>query len=92
MYFYVKKAHIGKVPGIAEFLAEWNKEGTWGDEGYLTDRGLIPMPSAERRFRIDEPSFVMRPSMSPARSAFSLAFVSGMNSKRIRSRFAGSSQ
>ena len=49
LYFYVKKAHIGKVPGIAEFLAEWNKEGTWGEEGYLTDRGLIPMPTAERK-------------------------------------------
>ncbi len=48
LYFYVKKAHIGKVPGIQEFLAEWDKEGTWGDEGYLTDRGLIPMPKPER--------------------------------------------
>ena len=48
LYFYVKKAHIGSVPGIKEFLAEWDKEGTWGDEGYLTDRGLIPMPKAER--------------------------------------------
>jgi phosphate transport system substrate-binding protein len=48
LYFYVKKAHIGKVPGIKEFLAEWDKEGTWGDEGYLTDKGLIPMPKAER--------------------------------------------
>ena len=48
LYFYVKKAHIGKVPGIKEFLSEWDKEGTWGDEGYLTDKGLIPMPKAER--------------------------------------------
>jgi phosphate transport system substrate-binding protein len=48
LYFYVKKAHIGSVPGIKEFLAEWDKEGTWGDEGYLTDKGLIPMPKAER--------------------------------------------
>lgn len=48
LYFYVKKAHVGKVPGIEEFLGEWNKEGTWGDEGYLTDKGLIPMPKAER--------------------------------------------
>jgi len=48
LYFYVKKAHIGSVPGIKEFLGEWNKEGTWGDEGYLTDKGLIPMPKAER--------------------------------------------
>ena len=49
LYFYVKKAHIGAVPGIKEFLAEWDKEGTWGDEGYLTDKGLIPMPKAERQ-------------------------------------------
>jgi phosphate transport system substrate-binding protein len=48
LYFYVKKAHIGKVPGIKVFLGEWDKEGTWGDEGYLTDKGLIPMPKAER--------------------------------------------
>ena len=48
LYFYVKKAHIGKVPGIKEFLEEWDREGTWGDEGYLTDKGLIPMPKAER--------------------------------------------
>jgi phosphate transport system substrate-binding protein len=48
LYFYVKKAHIGKVPGIKEFLDEWNNEGTWGDDGYLTDKGLIPMPKAER--------------------------------------------
>jgi phosphate transport system substrate-binding protein len=48
LYFYVKKAHIGKVPGIKEFLGEWDKDGTWGDNGYLTDKGLIPMPKAER--------------------------------------------
>ena len=49
LFFYVKKAHVGKVPGIAEFLAEFSSDKTWGDEGYLTDKGLIPMPSAERK-------------------------------------------
>jgi phosphate transport system substrate-binding protein len=29
-------------------LAEWTADGTWGDEGYLADKGLIPMPEAER--------------------------------------------
>ena len=48
LFFYVKKAHIGKVPGIKEYLAEWTKDSTWGDEGYLADKGLIPMPKAER--------------------------------------------
>ena len=49
LYFYVKKAHIGQTPGMAEFLTEWSKESTWGNEGYLTERGLIPMPAVERR-------------------------------------------
>ncbi len=48
LYFYVKLAHVGNVPGLEEFLAEFTADEAWGDEGYLTDKGLIPMPSAER--------------------------------------------
>jgi len=48
LFFYVKKAHVGVVPGIAEFLAEFTNEDTWGDEGYLADKGLIPLSAAER--------------------------------------------
>ena len=45
LYFYVKNAHEGKVPGIKEFLAEFTSEAAMGDEGYLTDKGLIPLPT-----------------------------------------------
>jgi len=48
LYFYVKKAHVGTIPGIAEYLAEFTSEKAWGDEGYLADKGLIPMPNDER--------------------------------------------
>jgi len=48
LYFYVKKAHLKVIPGIKEYLAEFTSEKAWGDEGYLTDRGLIPMPKKER--------------------------------------------
>jgi phosphate transport system substrate-binding protein len=48
LYFYVKKAHVGAVPGIAEFLAEFTSEKAWGPEGYLAEKGLIPSPEAER--------------------------------------------
>ena len=48
LYFYVKKAHVGSVPGIEGYLAEFTSEKAWGDEGYLTDKGLIPMPAEER--------------------------------------------
>ena len=43
LYFYVKKAHVGKVPGMMEFLTEFTSEDAMGEEGYLTDRGLIPL-------------------------------------------------
>lgn len=48
LYFYVKKAHVGVIPGLREFLREFTSERAWGDEGYLSDRGLIPMPIEER--------------------------------------------
>jgi len=48
LYFYVKNAHVGKVPGIQEFVAEFTSSKAWGDEGYLADKGLIPMPKSER--------------------------------------------
>lgn len=49
LFFYVKNAHVGKVPGISEYLAEFTSEKAWGEEGYLADKGLIPMPTAERK-------------------------------------------
>lgn len=54
LYFYVKKAHVGNIPGIEQFISEFTSEKTWGPEGYLMDKGLIPMPEAEReKFRED---------------------------------------
>jgi phosphate transport system substrate-binding protein len=44
MYFYVKKAHVGVVPGIAEYVAEFMSEKAAGEDGYLTAKGLIPLP------------------------------------------------
>lgn len=48
LWFYVKKAHVGVVKGIPEYVAEWVKESTFGDEGYLVSKGLIPLPKADR--------------------------------------------
>ena len=43
LFFYVKKSHVGVVPGIKEFLAEFTAKGTMGPKGYLTDIGLVPL-------------------------------------------------
>jgi phosphate transport system substrate-binding protein len=49
LYFYIKHAHVGVVPGIQEFAASFTSENAFGDEGYLLDKGLIPLPEAERK-------------------------------------------
>jgi phosphate transport system substrate-binding protein len=49
LFFYVKKAHIGVIPGIKEYMAEFTSEKAFGNDGYLNDKGLIPMPDAERK-------------------------------------------
>ena len=54
LYFYVKKEHVGTIPGIAEFVAEFTSEDAAGEEGYLVDKGLIPLPEDELiKFRTD---------------------------------------
>ena len=49
LYIYIKKAHLDVISGMREFLAEYTSEKAWGDDGYLSDKGLIPMPKKERR-------------------------------------------
>jgi phosphate transport system substrate-binding protein len=48
LYFYVKNAHVGTVPGIEEFVAEFTSEDAYGADGYLADKGLIPLPDDMR--------------------------------------------
>ncbi|MEQ9143183.1 MAG: PstS family phosphate ABC transporter substrate-binding protein [Parvibaculaceae bacterium] len=48
LFFYVKQEHVGTVPGIEEFVAEFTSEAAWGPDGYLVDKGLIPLPDADR--------------------------------------------
>jgi len=49
LFFYVKKAHVGVIPGIKEYLAEFTSEKAWGKSGYLSEKGLIPLPDSERK-------------------------------------------
>ena len=54
LFFYVKNAHANTIPGIQEFVAEFTSEKAWGEDGYLSDKGLIPMPEEERKRYHDE--------------------------------------
>lgn len=50
LYFYVKQAHIGTVPGIAEFVRAFTDEEATGPDGYLLDKGLIPLQDDELEY------------------------------------------
>ena len=47
LFFYVKKAHIGVIPGLKEFVEEYVSDKASGSEGYLSDRGLVPLNKSE---------------------------------------------
>ena len=49
MFIYAKQQHVGVIPGIKEFLTEFTAEKAFGPEGYLVDKGLIPLPDTERK-------------------------------------------
>lgn len=49
MYIYVKKQNVPLVPGLVDFLEEFTREDAWGPEGYLAEKGLIPLPPEMRR-------------------------------------------
>ncbi len=47
LYFYIKAAHIGKIPGILEYAQEFTSERAMGEDGYLPEKGLIPLGDDE---------------------------------------------
>lgn len=49
LYLYVKKQHRAIVPGLAEFVAEFVSERASGPQGYLSDKGMVPMPAEEHQ-------------------------------------------
>jgi len=43
LFFYVKKAHIGVIPGLHEFVKEFTTKKAIGKGGYLAEIGLVPL-------------------------------------------------
>lgn len=50
LYIYVKVAHVGRIPGLMEFVSRFLSEPMIGPEGRLFRSGLIPMRDDERDF------------------------------------------
>jgi phosphate transport system substrate-binding protein len=43
LFFYVKKEHVGVIPGIKEFINEFVSEKAMSLDGYLFPAGLVPL-------------------------------------------------
>ena len=63
LFFYVKQQHVGVIPGIKEFVTEFTSENAWGPDGYLIDKGLIPLPDADRAAMANQAQGLMPLSM-----------------------------
>lgn len=48
LFVYLKKQHVGVIPGLKEFAVEYTSVKAMGDDGYLAQKGLIPLPKADR--------------------------------------------
>jgi phosphate transport system substrate-binding protein len=47
LYVYVKKQHVGLVPGLDKFANEYVSPKAMGEDGYLAKKGLVPLPKAQ---------------------------------------------
>ena len=48
LFFYIKNAHVGVIPGMMDYVEMFVGDAASGDDGYLSEKGLLPMPDAER--------------------------------------------
>lgn len=47
LFVYAKKQHVGVVPGIDKFIAEYVSSKAMSKDGYLARKGLVALPKAE---------------------------------------------
>ena len=47
LFVYVKKQHVGVIPGIDKFVAEYVSAKALSKDGYLARKGLVALPKAE---------------------------------------------
>lgn len=53
LFFYVKKAHVGVIPGMQDYVKEFVSSAAMGRNGYLKDVGLI-VPPREQLVKLSE--------------------------------------
>ncbi|WP_114394926.1 substrate-binding domain-containing protein [Oleisolibacter albus] len=65
LFVYVKAQHVGVIPGLKEFIAEYTSERAMGADGYLVDKGLIALPKDEYA-KVSAAAAKLQPMAKPA--------------------------
>ncbi len=47
LYFYMKKDHLGLVPGMIEYVTEFTSKAAIGEDGYLLNKGLVGLKTCD---------------------------------------------
>jgi phosphate transport system substrate-binding protein len=53
LYIYMKKAHLGLVPGMLEYVTEFTSKQAIGEDGYLLDKGLVALETCDAKWSAD---------------------------------------
>ncbi|MGE0212134.1 MAG: PstS family phosphate ABC transporter substrate-binding protein [Parvibaculaceae bacterium] len=64
LFVYFKKQHVDLVPGLKEFVEEYASDKAMGDEGYLSEKGLVPLPT-DMRAKAEEDAKSLKPIEQP---------------------------
>jgi len=68
LFIYVKGAHVDVVPGMKEFVADFVSDEALGEDGYLGQIGLIPLPAAELE-KARQTAATLQPNVTAAPAA-----------------------
>ena len=52
----MRVGQVGWIPGLGEFLRELLSDQAAGENGYLVERGLVPLSEEERRANVEKVS------------------------------------
>ena len=61
LYFYVKAAHYGLIPGLRDYVDQFMSANAWGYHGYLARKGMVPLSAPERarqRQKVDSNTYL----------------------------------
>lgn len=59
LFVYVKKQHVGVIPGIDKFVAEYVSDKAMSKDGYLARKGLVALPAEEAK-KVRETAIAMK--------------------------------